>query len=60
MRSMWWNRAGRPRSLISATVDTLIPPRAATFAARARPGCPVSWAAAPSTEEAPARPPKNR
>ena len=59
-RSMLVNRAGRPRSWTRAAADRLIAPSALTLAARASSRWPDRWAAAASTEEAPARPPKNR
>ena len=59
-RSMFANRAGRPRSLIRATADRLMAPSALIFAARASGRYPDSWAPAASTDDAPARPPRNR
>src|SRR5271157_4469989 len=59
-RSMFANRPGRPRSWMSATADRLIAPRAPTLATLASSRYPDSWEPAASTDEAPARPPRNR
>src|SRR6201989_1204423 len=59
-RSMLVNRAGRPRSWTRAAADRLIAPRAVSLVTRATSRWPDRWALAASTEEAPARAPKNR
>ena len=59
-RSMFVNRAGRPRSCTRAAADRLIAPRALSLATRARSWWPDRCALAASTDEAPARPPKKR
>src|ERR1700733_10452962 len=59
-RSMCRNRSGRPRSCTRATADRLIAPSAPTLATRASSPYPDTSAPAASTDEAPARPPRNR
>src|ERR1700675_2425378 len=59
-RSMFRKRSGRPRSATKATPDRPIAPAAAIFDALACLWLPAAWANPASTEEAPARPPKNR
>jgi hypothetical protein len=59
-RIMLRKRSGRPRSRTSATADSPIAPAAAVFAARDSSWLPVSWANPASTDDAPARPPRNR
>src|SRR2546430_2224244 len=57
-RSMLRKRVGRPRSCTRAAPDRLTAMVLATLLARASAGRPLSWAAAATTDEAPARPPK--
>jgi len=59
-RSMLVKRAGRPRSWTSAASPSPIAPAAPSLAPRARSGRPVACAPAPSSDEAPAGPPRNR
>jgi hypothetical protein len=59
-RSMFTNRSGRPRSLISAANETVTAALAHNRARPARRGRAEASAAAARIEEAPARPPQNR
>src|SRR5215471_599541 len=58
--SMLRNRAGRPRSCTSASMDRAAAPNAPDLAARLSDGRPVRSAPAASRDEPPARPPRNR
>ena len=59
-RSMWWNRAGRPRSLTRKTALALTAASAVTRPARRNAGRPVSCPPAASSDEPAASPPVNR
>src|SRR5258708_40016285 len=56
-RSMLMNRAGRPRSCTTATIDRLIAPTAPAFAPRAGSGGPEPRAPAARAGGRPASPP---